>query len=695
MYIFTHNLRLRSLLVRSKLRRMNPKRLNKKTVSDFFSLYSLPFLSGLLMGISYIPFPPWTVFFCFIPLWVFALKHQSISTLLKGGWICQFTTTIIGFSWVIYSIKEIVFSSWISSLLAFLFFCSFANLHIPIALVMWLFSKKLFGNTKKATFHSFILLLLPLYSALSMEYYPMIFKWHFGYVWLYAKWPAFQTAEIWGFQFLNTLTLFFNLFFLFLFQNLKQDIQIIKALIKQSYKNFFTKLKKINLYRFCLKTQVLTEEKRPKSPNRISILPLIKPTFNIKKQMIPIQPENSGSYRREKTKKTKPDQYKLNIPFYRLLYFLKQQKIVFIALCSWAVLFILLNLYGQHLKQKWPDSDKKATVLIIQPNIANEKQGEKKWSEFILSKVLQETTKHLWTGSDTTGSMIINKYKRQSIPNQISDKTNLSKISSSKDEHSIPVDFILWPEGAYPYPVYKSKIINKTDPIQKWAAVFNTPLIASAKGKTALNQSTNSIFVFDQKGYLIQNPYDKTILMPFGEYIPLEKWFPFLGNLFFDEETFTPGTGRHTVIHLNTFHLGFQICYESLFDGFTRDLVLKGADILINVTNDSWFGRWQEPWQHLYMTAARAIEFRRPLIRGTNSGFSAVVSAKGDISSPWSLNKNLGWIESVPYLKEKKRYSFFTLWGYYLNQFFLWTFWTLIHCLFLYQQTLKKSDENG
>ena len=78
--------------------------------------------------------------------------------------------------------------------------------------------------------------------------------------------------------------------------------------------------------------------------------------------------------------------------------------------------------------------------------------------------------------------------------------------------------------------------------------------------------------------------------------------------------------------------LGAQICYESLFDYNSRVLFEKKAQVIVNVTNDSWFGYSFEPYQHLYMTLARAIEFRVPLIRSTNTGISAAISARGDIS---------------------------------------------------------------
>ena len=590
---------------------------------SFFSFYSLALLSGCLMGSSYIPFPPWALFFYYVPLWLFTLKHQRLKPILIGAWLCQCIGTSIGFNWVAYSIQEVELLPWPLSLLGFFVFCSFANLHIPLALLFWFASQKQLRKIKSRMVHSVLIpLLLPVYSALSIEYYPMIFEWHFGYTWLYAKWPAVQTAEIWGFQFLNTLTLFFNLLFLIVFQNLKKEFQINNSLFK----------------------------------NKISIHYIY--------QILVALLKNTKS------------------------------KNVFVPLILWILFFTGLNFYGQYLKNRWPEPDQKVSVLIVQPNIENQMQGVGEQSEYILSKVLQETTKIFYgnlpakKNINNTKNTEIKKQKRKQTQNQKNSKeyqTNQSDFSESESitqkRLSLPVDFILWPEGAYPYPIDKIQAKKRADPVQKWASVFNTPLVVSAEGKEQ-QKHTNSVFVFDQNGQLIQAPYDKIQLMPFGEYVPLEKWFPFLSRLLFEDESFQPGTGDNKVISLNGLNLGFQICYESLFDRRTRSVVHEGADILVNVTNDAWFGNWQEPWQHLYMTSARAIEARLPLIRGTNSGFSAVVSAKGEISSPWILNKNMSWIEKVPYYsQENKKQSLFASWGYYINQWFLWIILILIHIL--------------
>ena len=537
--------------------------------NSFTGYFYGPVLSGILTGTSYIPFPPWAVFFCYVPLWLFVLNQKKLKPILLGGFLCQFVVTVIGFNWVAYTLGEMGFS-WIYVCLFFLIFIGFANLHIPLSLFCWFISHKILEKKKHSLNGSLCMyLLLPVYFALCTEYYPMIFEWHLGYTWFYAKWPAAQTAEIWGFQFLNTLTLFSNLFSLVLAQ-------------------WFFYLRRFQRGKASAKRK-----------NRFFFFPLE-------------------------------------------------------VLLVWVLLFMGLNLYGEYLKYRWPEPDRNIQVLMVQPNIQNEMQDKESWNNFILSKILKETTKHLQ--QDTLSY-----------------------------QPALPVDFILWPEGAYPYSINQTQVEKGQDPVQEWVSVFGVPLVVSAKGSRMgkIKEYTNSVFVFDEKGQLVEAPYDKTVLVPLGEYTPLGKWFPFIDRLLFaNQKGFKKGTGANEVIKLKEWNLGFQICYESLFDWLTRRVVRKGADILINVTNDAWFGNWQEPWQHFYMALSRAIEVRRPLIRGTNSGFSAVVSARGDIFGSMRLGKNFSRIEKVAFYSKGDK-TLFVSYGYYINQLFLWLCFILVHCYLL------------
>jgi len=526
-------------------------------IKKFLYSYRLPLLSGFLIGTSYIPFYPWAVFFCYIPLWLFTLQKKQLKPILIGAWLCQFITTLIGFNWVAYTIREFGFFPWPMAIIGLLLFASFANLQMPLSLTLWFISQKKLKNYLPKPL---IYCLLPIYFSLGIKYYPMIFKWHLGYTWLYAKWPATQTAEIWGFQFLHTLTLFFNLAFLYLF----------KTFIE----------KKPNIYTFLLSYFC----KKNKQKNR----------------------------------------------------HIKDKKTASVVLISTILFFISINFYGWYLKSQWPKPDKITKVLIVQPNIENLKTSYHKIKQdprsAAFSQLIKETEKYFLN-------------------------------------HQDKLDFILWPEGAYPYRISYNKKMAFPNKAQKVARKWKTPIVFSTTGETEKN-ITNSIFVFNEKGDMVKPPYNKMILLAFGEYLPGEKWLPMDKLFSYYGRSFQPGTGENKVIKLNNLNLGFQICYESLFDFLTRDLALKKAQVLINVTNDSWYGSWQQPWQHLYMTLARAIEVRRPLIRGTNTGLSAFISATGEVKNISNLNTQTHWMQKIPYYSQQKQ-STFTSWGYYINFYFL------------------------
>ena len=559
--------------------------------------FFLPLLSGLFIGTSYIPFPPWAIFFGYVPLWLFALNQKKLADLITGAWLCQLILTLIGFNYLLGAFQEMGFPFY-QALLLFLVFCSVANWSIPLSLVIWFFFRKAIQKTKLAPPFC-ILFFLPVGLGLCTEYSPMLFDWHLGYVYFYAKWPLAQTAEIWGFRFLHTLTLFSNLIFL-----------------------------KLYVYWFDW------------------------------------TPAKVGTW-------------------FSSFRFGLCRKASIILLGGWLFCMTCLNGYGQYLKNRLPKPDQKIRVLMIQPDIKNHQQDDKKSQPVVLSQILQETSKHFYPKA----------------PLAHSDKKTQYAILNKARLLTLKPDFILWPEGAYPYPIHPRLAKKGQDPIQKWVSVFNTALVVSAKGlyikapepvKTDRENKivppsqakpspkettyTNSIFVFDKKSKLVQAPYNKTLLTPIGEYTPGAKWFPFIDKWLFGQhsKTFKKGQGQHKTAPLGQYSLGFHICYEGLFDHVSRDLIREGADLIINVANTAYFSKRQAPYQLAYMTLSRAIETRRPVIHGANSGPSAIVSAKGDILSFKDFGVQSG-LEEIPlHSKEHQANTVFVSYGYYINQVFLW-----------------------
>jgi apolipoprotein N-acyltransferase len=146
----------------------------------------------------------------------------------------------------------------------------------------------------------------------------------------------------------------------------------------------------------------------------------------------------------------------------------------------------------------------------------------------------------------------------------------------------------------------------------------------------------NTAVLIDRDGRVVGR-YDKTYLLIFGEYLPFADWFPFLKKWLPEAGDFSPGTSVET-FDFEGVRLGILICYEDIIPAFGRKLAAKSPDILLNLTNDAWFGKTAEPYLHLQLATFRAIENRRYLLRSTNTGVSAVVDPVGRIVKQTSLD---------------------------------------------------------
>jgi apolipoprotein N-acyltransferase len=191
-------------------------------------------------------------------------------------------------------------------------------------------------------------------------------------------------------------------------------------------------------------------------------------------------------------------------------------------------------------------------------------------------------------------------------------------------------DLIVWPESSLPFfferePAYSARVSNL-------AKELGTSLIVSSpameKG-VMKDRYYNSAFLIDRDGTTLGRA-DKVHLVPFGEYVPLAKLLPFVNKMvegigdFSSGETITPLPARFG-------KLGMLVCFEGIFPEISREYVRKGATVLVNITNDAWFGRSSAPYQHLSMTVFRAVENRVPLVRAANTGITAIIDSRGHI----------------------------------------------------------------
>lgn len=188
---------------------------------------------------------------------------------------------------------------------------------------------------------------------------------------------------------------------------------------------------------------------------------------------------------------------------------------------------------------------------------------------------------------------------------------------------------LFWPEAAVPYPIEKdaglrqhlARLLGPRD-------LLLTGGTATAEDADGNGFATNSIFVLDSGGRILFR-YDKSHLVPFGEYLPFEHILSRigLGRLVGGSAAFKPGTGPATLALPDLPSVGPAICYEIIFPAEVAD-GLDRPSFLFNPSNDAWFGRWGPP-QHLAHARMRSIEEGLPTVRATTSGISAIIGPDG------------------------------------------------------------------
>ncbi|MDR3557154.1 MAG: apolipoprotein N-acyltransferase [Syntrophobacteraceae bacterium] len=189
-------------------------------------------------------------------------------------------------------------------------------------------------------------------------------------------------------------------------------------------------------------------------------------------------------------------------------------------------------------------------------------------------------------------------------------------------------DLIVWPESAMPfYYGLNRELSAKVD-----EAVRSTgkPLLFGSLGAVQSGgkvQLLNNGYLLDGKAQFL-GAYAKQHLVPFGEYVPWVDLFRFAQNASVGPVGFIPGTNPGPLV-LKGLPLGVLICYEDIFPNIARDTVQRGAELLVNITNDAWYGDTAGPYQELEISRWRAIECRVPLARAANTGISAFFDATG------------------------------------------------------------------
>ncbi|WP_243362875.1 apolipoprotein N-acyltransferase [Fundidesulfovibrio terrae] len=196
-------------------------------------------------------------------------------------------------------------------------------------------------------------------------------------------------------------------------------------------------------------------------------------------------------------------------------------------------------------------------------------------------------------------------------------------------------DVVIWPETALTFFVQEPG--PESVQVKAFVKRAGVPLLAGAPGYERVGRNA---LVFN-RAYLIapsgqETFYEKEHLVPFGEYAPFGQDIPILSALLQGVGAFTPGTAT-APLKAGRLAMGMLICYESIFPELAQKRVEAGANVLVNISNDAWFGRSAAPEQHLELARLRAVEQERFLLRATNTGYTALIDPKGRSSHQTQL----------------------------------------------------------
>jgi apolipoprotein N-acyltransferase len=220
---------------------------------------------------------------------------------------------------------------------------------------------------------------------------------------------------------------------------------------------------------------------------------------------------------------------------------------------------------------------------------------------------------------------------------------------------------VVWPESAVPFYYDHSPAVAEL--LRERVRRLGIFLFFGNDDRELQTTGEDRVYVgakmLSPQGELVMR-YHKMRLVPFGEYVPMQKVLTLGGRvtakLVEQVADFTPG--REAVVGEAAGHrLGGFICYESVFPHLIRRFTAGGAELLVNVTNDAWYGRTSAPYQHLAMTRFRAVENGRYLVRAANTGISAVVDPRGRLVASTALFDRTVLVSDVPLVRGETFYA--------------------------------------
>ena len=207
---------------------------------------------------------------------------------------------------------------------------------------------------------------------------------------------------------------------------------------------------------------------------------------------------------------------------------------------------------------------------------------------------------------------------------------------------------VVWPETALPFNYQDANNLQKqvrdiSLKAKSWF-IFGSTSYENSKDDT---NYYNSAYLLSPAGE-IAGKYNKVHLVPYGEYVPLRNVFPFINKLTAGMGDFSAGAGYYPLA-IDNRKIGILICYEGILPFAARSYKKEGAELLVNITNDAWFGATSAPFQHFSMSVFRAVETRLYLVRAANTGISAIINPQGKIVAQTNIFEKSALKENIKY----------------------------------------------
>ena len=307
---------------------------------------------------------------------------------------------------------------------------------------------------------------------------------------------------------------------------------------------------------------------------------------------------------------------------------LKNRRHTRMALAAFAVVLVLLYAAFLHHFRTIPQQRTSAIATLVQEN-------------------LEVGAPAIASGAVLTHQQMIDTFSALSLfPPSVGTCDGIPEVatthcgSPNSNQHGAtsaylaPTNLIVWPEAPNNFYESDSEFRNS---LSRLARTANAPVIVGSIGVTPDPSVEKGYDLYNSADFIradgsFVGRYDKMHLVPFGEYTPYKKLFFFAGSLLQDVGIFDPGKQR-TVFRTGGHSYGTFICYESVFGDEVREYPRMGAEVLVNISDDGWYGDTSAAWEHLNQVRMRAIENHRWVLRATNTGVTAVIDPNGRVTS--------------------------------------------------------------